>query len=481
MTGNGQHPPPPPGHGQPQRPASLPWPPPGHGQGPPGPPPAQPWPGPAYGPPAQQPPYGPAQQPPPGAPQQPYPQQPYPQQPYPQQPYPQPPYGPPQQPPGAPYQPQPGPAQQQRHGGPYGQQPPPPPPPMPPPRPPMPPQGHGWPQPRRKSGMGAAGVIGLVFGAMAGLLVLVVVGSAVFKSSSRSEVGTPVALPTYTPYERKTTPNRTESRSEKPTRRPTPTRTRDTTVDPPAKVTLNTSLKNNTMYRAGALPRLTCRAGNASIFNHAQLKSLILKTGRCMDQAWGPILRRQGIAFSPPGYAIAAGRGRGACGDYPSRGSIVPYYCPRNNTIYASTSAMARGNGNQRGYGQIVSWHGAIISMMAHEYGHHVQNITGLMDSWWRQTLDSTSSSGKLALSRRLELQATCFGGMWMRSVAASYPVATGNRARLFAFYGQVGDHPGYPRDHGSPANNFRWFRQGWERSQAYQCNTWLAPSSSTS
>lgn len=133
------------------------------------------------------------------------------------------------------------------------------------------------------------------------------------------------------------------------------------------------------------------------------------------------------------------------------------------------------------GYGQILSWNGAIVSMMAHEYGHHVQNTTGLMNSWWSQTLESSSKSGKLALSRKLELQATCFGGMFMRAVAATYPIDTANRGKLFWFYSRVGDWPGYPRDHGSPTNNNRWFRQGWERQQSFQCNTWMASSSSTS
>ncbi|MEV4834483.1 neutral zinc metallopeptidase [Nonomuraea sp. NPDC049486] len=335
--------------------------------------------------------------------------------------------------------------------------------------------------------MGVVGVLGLVCGTIAGLFVLVIVGAAFLGSSSGSDTTTPIAQPTYSPYDEPTRsrgePTSSPTQDDVPTERPTqrPTQDDEPDDDPPRQVTLDRSLKNNTVYRAGVLPRLTCRAGNVSIFSHSQLKSLILKTGKCMDQAWGPILQKQGIPFSPPRYAIAARSGRGACGDYPQRGSIVPYYCPRNNTIYASTSAMARGNGNSRGYGQIISWHGGIISMMAHEYGHHVQNLTGLLDSWWGQTLETSNQNGKLALSRRLELQATCFGGMWMRSVAASYPVSTSSRQRLFWFYGQVGDHPGYPRDHGSTANNHRWFRQGWEKNKAYQCNTWAAPSSTTS
>jgi len=252
-------------------------------------------------------------------------------------------------------------------------------------------------------------------------------------------------------------------------------------VTRPETTTVNRSLRDNSLYTAGRLPSVSCPAGAVSIYNHTQLKNLILRTGQCMNRAWKPVLERAGFVHRPPGYAIAAVRGRGACGDYPQRGSIVPYYCPRNTTIYASTSAMARGSGNAIGYGQITSWHGAIISMMAHEYGHHVQYLTGLTDGWWRQTLESTSESAKLALSRRLELQATCLGGMWMRSVTASYPVPTSRRNLLYAFYSRVGDHPGYPRDHGSPANNYRWFRTGYEFNSTQRCNTWRASPSTVS
>ncbi|MBE1558926.1 neutral zinc metallopeptidase [Nonomuraea africana] len=331
-----------------------------------------------------------------------------------------------------------------------------------------------------------------MFGSVAAIFVLLVIGAAVFKSTSRTDTTSPVAIPTFTPPTFEPDPDRseepveptgspTEQTSERPTREPSTRPSQKQTVKPPAKVTLNTSLQANTLYHAGRLPSTTCRAGNVSLFSHSQLKALILKTGRCMDAAWAPVLRKQGIDWSPPNYAIAAKRGRGACGDYPSPGSMVPYYCPRNNTIYASTSALARGNGNSIGYGEIVAWHGATISMMAHEYGHHLQQITGILDSHWRKHMDSSSESGRLALSRRLELQATCFGGMFMRAVASSYPISSRQRDTLFWFYSRVGDHPGNPRDHGSLTNNHRWFRQGWERNMAYQCNTWLASSSSTS
>ncbi|MEU8384342.1 neutral zinc metallopeptidase [Streptosporangium sp. NPDC048865] len=358
-----------------------------------------------------------------------------------------------------------------------------------PPPPPDPRQRHAHPppqwQPQRPRSSGAGAIVGGILGVFALLVVGLVVMSAVAKKSLRSDPVSPVAIPlptfdsrpSYTP-----SPEPTRSASAEPSRTTTSSDISEDTIAPPARVrTLNTTLENNTLYRTGGLPRVNCPAGSASIYSHSQLKALILRTSKCMDRGWSQIMRKQGIKWHPPGYALTATKGRGACGDFPSPGSMVPYYCPRNTTIYASTRAMARGVGNSGGYGSITEWHGGVISMMAHEYGHHVQQLSGLSDTWWQRSLRSSSRSGKLALSRRFELQATCFGAMFMRSVSASYPVTPARRNTLYYFYSRVGDWPGYPRDHGSPANNNRWFRQGYEKNKAFQCNTWLAPSSSTS
>ncbi|RCG33396.1 peptidase [Sphaerisporangium album] len=323
-------------------------------------------------------------------------------------------------------------------------------------------------------------MVGGVLGAIAAVFVLLVIGGALLAGSKSGGTTTsPVAIPTYEPY----TPGPRPSFTYTPVE-PRPTRSTGSRPDTTPRTTrpvLNTTLTGNSVYKAGSLPRTSCRAKATNVFDNAQLKALILATSKCMNKTWAAALGRVGIPFSPPNYAITARGGRGACGDFPHKGSIVPYYCPRNSTIYGSTSAMAQGRGNQRGYGSLSSWHGAFTGMFAHEYGHHVQHLTGLEDSWWSKTLASRTTSGRLALSRRYELQANCFSGLWMRSVAASYPITPARRNALYYFFSNVGDWPGYPRDHGSPPNSGRWFRQGYERLKTYQCNTWLAPASTTS
>ncbi|WP_062348827.1 neutral zinc metallopeptidase [Herbidospora yilanensis] len=314
-------------------------------------------------------------------------------------------------------------------------------------------------QPRRKSSAGP--IIGGILGLTAVGFVVVVLGASIGDRPAATE-------PVVSSLREGDRPVRDARRGERQ-----PVREQ--------RAPLNTSLKENTVYSAGALPRTRCPGGRANVFDHAQIKAHVLKTAKCMDRAWKTTLEKVGIPFEPPKWVIASGKGRGPCGDFPQANSAAPYYCPRTMSVYASTKAMANGNGESVGYARMSSWHGSYTAMMGHEYGHHVQQLTGLSQARWEQNLASGSESRRLALSRRLELQANCFAGMFMRSVAGSYPVPAARRDDLFAFWGSLGDHPGWPRDHGSPPNNGVWFRQGWQKQQAYQCNTWVMPSKAVS
>ena len=104
-------------------------------------------------------------------------------------------------------------------------------------------------------GHGVVGILGAVFGSMAALFVLLVIAAAMLRGSSRSDTTTPVAIPSYT-YDTGT-PSPSESRSQ--TRSSEPTATRSAEPETPTRATLNTSTRNNTLYRAGALPRWPAR------------------------------------------------------------------------------------------------------------------------------------------------------------------------------------------------------------------------------
>lgn len=346
-------------------------------------------------------------------------------------------------------------------------------PPGPPPYPPGPGRhtfggGYGpppqWRPPRRKNHSALVWVLaGLGVFAFVGIGVILV--SAVTGHSD--DTGAPVAQSSYTPgasspaYSPSGAPSDTHSAGS-PNATPSPGRT------------ANTGRAKNSVYQAGALPATRCPTHPENLHSSVAIRTHLHHLFACLDKAWAPELNREGIALSSPHSVLTAGSGHGACGDYPTPGSGVPYYCPTNNTIYASTTAVTQEYGHTPGYGAM-----ALDSLFAHEYGHHVQNLTGIMDSY-STAAGSENPAKQLALSRRLELQATCFAGMFMNSARHSYPISSSQENELVLFNSNVGDWGG-PRNHGTPAHNGMWYDLGWQRRQAAGCNTWTVSASQTS
>lgn len=335
-----------------------------------------------------------------------------------------------------------------------------------------------WRPPPRRNGSTLAWVLGGL-----GVLALCGVGFVlmiVLMSGSDSSDHPPVADSSYTPSDTYSTPepsySPTDTYSSPPESfTPTDTYSSDTPSSTPSPTkSLNTSRTKNAVYRAGALPTTRCPTSPESLGSSSAIRTHLHHLFGCLDKAWGPTLKRAGIQHESPDSVLTAGGGRGPCGAYPTPGSGVPYYCSQNNTIYASTKAVTHEYGRTPGYGPM-----ALDSLFAHEYGHHIQNLTGIMESY-SNAYSTASETKRLGLSRRLELQATCFEGMFMRSVHGSYPISSSQQSTLVLFNGNIGDWRG-PRTHGTPKHNGMWYKQGYDRRKAYQCNTWTIGGSYTS
>ena len=188
----------------------------------------------------------------------------------------------------------------------------------------------------------------------------------------------------------------------------------------------------------------------------------------CLEAAWVPVLRNAGLPYFSPGLEVPAD----GTIDTPCTGSegrsFSAFYCPKNHTIY-----MPFGSLQTDQYG---AHPGVYLAVLAHEFGHHVQNVTGVMDAYWDARYDAgADTDAGLDLSRRAELQAQCFSGMFL---AASYPRGSVDKNILQeARTTQLrGDHnAGEPRDHGSDQHASSWWEQGAQKNRTYQCNTWLA------
>ncbi|MBB3035116.1 KPN_02809 family neutral zinc metallopeptidase [Alteriqipengyuania lutimaris] len=124
-----------------------------------------------------------------------------------------------------------------------------------------------------------------------------------------------------------------------------------------------------------------------------------------LNTTWEPVFQQAGIAFAPPSLDLFEGSvtTRG-CGSATS--AVGPFYCPADQDIYIDTSfydTLER----QLGAGGDF----ARLYVVAHEYGHHIQNLTGLAGQVSSAQQQSPQNANRLQV--RMELQADCYAGVW--------------------------------------------------------------------
>jgi len=125
-----------------------------------------------------------------------------------------------------------------------------------------------------------------------------------------------------------------------------------------------------------------------------------------LNQTWGKTFQRSGVAFTPPTLDLFR-NGRvttDGCGSATS--AAGPFYCPADKVIYIDTSF----------YDQLAQMSGtggdfARLYVIAHEYGHHIQNLTGLANQVRAEQQRNPAIANRLQVA--MELQADCYAGMW--------------------------------------------------------------------
>lgn len=253
---------------------------------------------------------------------------------------------------------------------------------------------------------------------------------------------------------------------------------------PPAGDSLTTkssSLTNivryNRLYRTGAITPSKCREVNVSLRTSAGVQAYVSQLDRCIYAAWALPLKQAGAAYkvAPKLIFTTSSRVNSPCGlDTSGRafqcaaggksyiyfpvGPVISYW--KQNPTFA------------RAYASFT---------ISHEYGHHVQWLTGILGaSYQRQRLMSTYAA-RLEENRRMELQASCFGTAVLGSNKRYYPWSGGLMTQLNNVVSHSGDQPGYPRDHGSLKNHAFWSTMGFNAKHSYtiagNCNTYNASS----
>lgn len=193
------------------------------------------------------------------------------------------------------------------------------------------------------------------------------------------------------------------------------------------------------------------------------------------EDTWQPIFRQNGGQYQDPRLVLFTGSTPTACGR--GEAAMGPFYCPGDNKVYIDLSFFRELRERFRAPGEFAQAY-----VIAHEVGHHVQNLLGVsgkVDAASR-TLDKVQAN---ALSVRLELQADCFAGVWAHQADSRKKILEpGELEQAIVAASAIGDNrlqkqaQGYAVPdsftHGTSAQRVRWFKRGFETGDMNQCNT---------
>lgn len=178
------------------------------------------------------------------------------------------------------------------------------------------------------------------------------------------------------------------------------------------------------------------------------------------EEVWGDLFRQMGRDYQEPKLVLFRGRVDSACGLASS--AVGPFYCPGDRNVFLDTSFFDQLSGKLGAPGDF-----AAAYVIAHEVGHHVQNLLGTMDRVRR-------GSGPESDSVRLELQADYYAGVWAHHAQRRFgSLEPGDLEEAIRAAGAVGDDQLQEQaqghvvpdsfTHGTSEQRIRWFRKGWE------------------
>jgi len=194
----------------------------------------------------------------------------------------------------------------------------------------------------------------------------------------------------------------------------------------------------------------------------------------CLDRAWEPVLRGHDLPFTPPRLYFPSGPNfRSDCGTIKVGIDTAAYYCEGELFLPFGGLQLDQYEDNP----------GVYLALIAHEYGHHVQELAGIMDAAWRQIYQAGEGSVRgQQLSRRKELQAQCFSGLFLGAhVDRGGSVTREMYDKAWHDQETRGDDTSGGRDHGSNAHYAHWWRKGALDNRISDCNTFSAPPGSVS
>ena len=190
------------------------------------------------------------------------------------------------------------------------------------------------------------------------------------------------------------------------------------------------------------------------------------------NKTWAALFSRGGERYAAPKLVFYGGSGRSGCGA--AQSAMGPFYCPADNGIYLDTSffqELAQRFGAQGDFARDY--------VIAHEFGHHIQSLTGVSAKVNGIQQRSSETEGN-RYSVMLELQADCYAGVW--AAANRDRLEPGDMEEGLTAARAIGDdtlqQEGQGRvvpdsfTHGSSADRMKWLKRGMDTGDPNQCDT---------
>jgi uncharacterized protein len=190
------------------------------------------------------------------------------------------------------------------------------------------------------------------------------------------------------------------------------------------------------------------------------------------EDVWSEVFRANGAAYQPPKLVLFRNAVRSACGVAGS--AMGPFYCPADQRIYIDLSFYDSLKNRLGAPGDFAQAY-----VIAHEVGHHIQNLLGRFD----MLEGAGNGRGRNGLQVRMELQADCYAGLWAHHTQRiQRSLEPGDIDEAMNAASAVGDDRMQKRSqgyvvpdsftHGSAAQRQSWFKRGYETGQMSACDT---------
>ena len=193
------------------------------------------------------------------------------------------------------------------------------------------------------------------------------------------------------------------------------------------------------------------------------------------EDVWDTLFNQQGGRYQKPTLVLFTGAVKSACGF--AQAATGPFYCPADHKVYIDLS-FYRDLKNKLG----APGDFAQAYVIAHEVGHHVQNLLGISDKV-HQRRNQLSQTDYNKLSVQVELQADCFSGVWANHAQKKRNILEpGDIEEALNAASMIGDDRLQKQatghitpdsfTHGSSEQRVRWFKQGFSTGDMTSCNT---------